>query len=391
MLYIDAANAGVSGDMFIAGLLDLGANPEKIDLALKPIARVLGEFKIIIDKVRRGVYNTTLYRFEFADRQITSDECRSAIQTAALSQPAKGFALACFKTLTDAESKVHGVDKKGLHLHDAADTISDFVAVSALLDDLGLLGARVQSSPVNTGMGFFTFHDQRSTLPAPATADILKGVPLFGDREMELTTPTGASILVNLAGEFIEEVPKMKIEKIGYGAGQRDMDFPNVLKLYVGEEVGKRFNDEEITLLETNVDTATGETIGYLFERLLEKGALDVVVVPCIMKKNRPGHILKVMCTQADAEKLTGIIIAETGTLGVRIMPHAHRLTLNRKMIEKTLSHKGQTFKVSFKVASDIKGSITVEKAEFEDMRRIAKETGLSLRKVERMLGNLKD
>jgi len=391
MLYIDAANAGVSGDMFIAGLLDLGADPEKIDLALKPIAGVLGEFEVIIKKVRRGVYSSTHYRFEFADRRITYDECRDAIQKAALSQPARGFALSCFETLTDAESTVHGVEKQDLHLHDAADTISDFVAVSALLDDLCLLDTVVQSSPVNTGMGFFTFHDQRSTLPAPATAEILKGVPLFGDRKMELTTPTGASILVNLAGNFIEVFPLVKIEKIGYGAGQRDMDFPNVLKLYIGEEVGRRFNDEEITLLETNIDTATGETMGYLFERLLETGALDVVLVPCIMKKNRPGHILKVMCNRADAENLIGIIIAETGTLGVRIMPHAHRLTLNRKLIEKTFSHKGQTFKVRFKVASEREGSITVEKAEFEDMRRIAKETGLSLRKVERMLENLKD
>ncbi|HDY73554.1 MAG TPA: DUF111 family protein, partial [Euryarchaeota archaeon] len=167
MLYIDAANAGVSGDMFIAGLLDLGADPEKIDLALKPIAGVLGEFEIIIKKVRRGVYSSTYYRFEFVDRQITYDECRDAIQKAALSQPARGFALSCFETLTDAESKVHGVDKQSLHLHDAADTISDFVAVSALLDDLSLLDTVVQSSSVNTGMGFFTFHNQRSTLPAP--------------------------------------------------------------------------------------------------------------------------------------------------------------------------------------------------------------------------------
>ncbi|HDH27842.1 MAG TPA: nickel pincer cofactor biosynthesis protein LarC [Euryarchaeota archaeon] len=391
MLYIDAANAGVSGDMFIAGLLDLGADPEKIDLALKPLAGVLGEFEIIIKKVRRGVYSSTYYRFEFVDRRITYDECRDAIQKAALSQPAKMFALSCFETLTDAESKVHGVDKQSLHFHDAADTISDFVAVSALLDDLSLLDTLVQSSSVNTGMGFFTFHNQRSTLPAPATAEILREKPIFGDREMELTTPTGASILVNLADDFIHGFAKMKVKRIGYGAGQSDMDFPNVLKLYLGEASGRRFNHDEITLLETNIDTATGETMGYLFERLFEEGALDIVVVPCIMKKNRPGHILKVMCNRADAENLIGIIIAETGTLGVRIMPHVHRLTLNRKLIEKTFSHKGQTFKVRFKVASECKGGITVEKAEFEDMRRIAKETGLSLRKVGRMLENLKD
>ncbi len=382
MLYIDAANAGVSGDMFIAGLLDLGADPEKIDLALKPIAGVLGEFEIIIKKVRRGVYSSTYYRFEFVDRQITYDECRDAIQKAALSQPARGFALSCFETLTDAESKVHGVDKQSLHLHDAADTISDFVAVSALLDDLSLLDTVVQSSSVNTGMGFFTFHNQRSTLPAPATAEILREKPIFGDREMELTTPTGASILVNLADDFIHGFAKMKVKRIGYGAGQSDMDFPNVLKLYLGEASGRRFNHDEITLLETNIDTATGETMGYLFEQLFEEGALDVVLVPCIMKKNRPGHILKVMCNQADVEQLTALIMEETGTLGVRVMPHAHRLTLSRRIVEKKVVVGDREFKVRFKVAFDSAGVIAFERAEFEDMRRISKKTGLSLRKV---------
>jgi uncharacterized protein (TIGR00299 family) protein len=391
MLYIDAANAGVSGDMFISALLNMGADKAKIEESLKPISDVIGEFEIETKKVKRGVFESTSYRFKFQDRKISFSKCRDAIKKARLTDPARGFALSCFETLTEAEAKVHSVEKEKLHLHDAPDTISDFVAVAALLDNLGLLDSKVLSSPVNTGKGFFRFHNQRSTLPAPATAEILKGKPIFGDVDMELTTPTGASILVNLAAEFVEGFPLMRVKKIGYGAGYKDMDFPNVLKLYVGEEGGKRFNDEEITLLETNIDTATGETMGYLFERLLENGALDVVIISCIMKKNRPGYILKIMCAQADAEKLTGIIIEETGTLGVRLMPHAHRLTLNRKMIEKSVSHKGQTFKVRFKVASDIKGNITVEKAEFEDMRRIAKETGLSIRKVERMLDKLKD
>ncbi|HDH27679.1 MAG TPA: LarC family nickel insertion protein, partial [Euryarchaeota archaeon] len=175
---------------------------------------------------------------------------------------------------------------------------------------------------------------------------------------------------------------KMKVKRIGYGAGQSDMDFPNVLKLYLGEASGRRFNHDEITLLETNIDTATGETMGYLFEQLFEEGALDVVLVPCIMKKNRPGHILKVMCNQADVEQLTALIMEETGTLGVRVMPHAHRLTLSRRIVEKKVVVGDREFKVRFKVAFDSAGVIAFERAEFEDLRRISKKTGLSLRKV---------
>jgi uncharacterized protein (TIGR00299 family) protein len=391
MLYVDAANAGVSGDMFIAALIDLGAEVEAINRALDPISDVIGEFEIKTGMVRRGVYASTSYRFNFKDRKISYSKCKEAIEKARLTNPARGFALSCFETLTDAESNVHGVEKGKLQLHDAPDTISDFVAAAALLDNLSLLGSKALSSPINTGKGFFTFHKQHSTLPAPATTEILKGKPIFGDVDMELTTPTGASILVNLSDEFVEEFPLMRVKKIGYGAGYKDMDFPNVLKLYMGEEGGSGLKKEDIVLLETNVDTATGEALGYLFERLFEEGALDVAVVSCVMKKNRPGHIVKVMCRREDAESLTRTIIEETGTLGVRIMPEAHRLVLNRKVLERKVKIKGREFKVRFKAASDDNGIIITEKPEFEDMRRIAKETGLSLRKVEQMLEKLKD
>ncbi len=386
MLYVDAANAGVSGDMFIAALIDLGAEAEAINRALDPISDVLGEFEIETKKVKRGIFESTHYRFNFKDREISYSKCKEAIEKARLSKPAKGVALSCFDTLTDAESKIHGVEKEGLHLHDAPDTISDFVAAAALLDNLDLIDSKALSSPVNTGKGFFRFHNQRSTLPAPATAEILKGKPVFGDVDMELTTPTGASILVSLASEFVEELPLMRVKKIGYGAGYKDMDFPNVLKLYLGEEGGSELKKENIVLLETNVDTATGETLGYLFERLFSEGALDVAVVSCVMKKNRPGSIVKVMCRREDAESLTRTIMEETGTLGVRIMPEAHRLVLNRKVIERKVKIKGREFKVRFKAASDDNGITITEKPEFEDLRMIARKTGLSLRQVEQGL-----
>jgi uncharacterized protein (TIGR00299 family) protein len=299
---------------------------------------------------------------------------------------ARKFALACFETLAEAEVRVHEVSKKDLKMHDIPDTISDFTVAAALLDDLGILDQKVLSSPVNTGKGFFTFHGGRSTLPAPATAEILKGKPLMGDVDMELTTPTGASLLVNLADEFTSDFPAMKVEKIGYGAGYKDMDFPNVLKAYLGDQAELSLAKESIVLLETNVDSATGESLGYLFERLFEEGALDVVIVPCIMKKNRPGNIVKVMCEKSRAKNLTKVIMEETGSLGVRITPEAHRHVLNRKVIERKIRINGKDFNVRFKKSSDSSGKLISERPEFEDVKRIAKETGLSLRNVEDQL-----
>jgi uncharacterized protein (TIGR00299 family) protein len=387
MLFIDAENAGISGDMLIAALLNMGASVDVIDKTLSPISEVIGKYDVKTKKVKRGPYMATSYRFNFEDREISYADAKEAIRNAGLSEKAKDFALKCFETLTDAEAKVHGVKKNDLHLHDVPDTISDFTVASALLDDLGILDTKVISSPVNTGKGFFKFHNQRSTLPAPATTEILKGKPIFGDADMELTTPTGATLLVNLADDFIDVFPSIKVNRIGYGAGYKDMDFPNVLKLYHGVGVTGGLLKETIVLLETNVDTSTGETLGYLFEQLFDEGALDVTIVPCIMKKNRPGQVVKVMCRKEDAEKLTRIIMEETGSLGVRILPEVHRHVLERSLLEKKIKIKDKEFSVRIKTAKNDEGNIMIEKVEFEDLKRIATDTGLSLREVEKRIG----
>ncbi len=389
MLYIDAQNAGISGDMLIAGLLDLDADPSRIDESLSPIKDLIGRYSFTIKKVKRGIYKSTRYRFNFTDKPISYKHIKNGIKSAGLSNKARKYALSCFETLADAESTIHGVEKDGLHFHDAPDTVSDFTVASALLDDLGLLGSKILSSPVNTGKGFFKFHGQRSTLPAPATAEILKGKPIFGSVEMELTTPTGAALLVNLAGGFVNGFPPIKIEKIGYGAGYKDMDFPNVLKLYKGVDASPEIGMETITQLETNVDTATGEELGYLFERLFDDGALDVIVIPCIMKKNRPGQIVKVVCKGDDSIKLAKILMAETGSLGVRIIPETHRHVLKREIREKRISLNGKPFKVRFKTALGSDGSVVSSNPEFDDVKRIAGETGLSLPEVKKHLKKL--
>lgn len=386
MLYIDAANAGISGDMFIASLLDMGATLKNIENTLTPIKDVLGEYRVKAEKLKRGPYTATAYNFEFKERDISYSEAAKAIKNSSLTPRAMEFAISCFNTMTEAESKVHGVKKEKLHLHDVPDTISDIVAAAACLEELGILEEKVISSHVNTGKGFFTFHGKRSTLPAPATAEILKGVPLFGDGDFELTTPTGASILANLAASYVNGLPHMKIDKIGYGAGKHDLDFANVLKIYRGCETESQLEKDTVVVLESNIDTATGEELGYLFEKLLAEGALDVAMIPCIMKKNRPGHILKVICRSADVESITRTIMSETRTLGVRMTHEAHRHILGRETIEKTVIVKGKRYTVRFKCARNKDNTVVIEKAEYEDIKEIAMRTGLSFREVKKQI-----
>ncbi len=386
MLYIDAANAGISGDMLIASLLDMGATVKNIENSLAPIKKVLGNHKIKVEKLKRGPYTATSYTFEFEDIAIPYLKAAEAIEKAALPPKALKFAIACFDTMTDAESMVHGVEKEKLHLHDIPDTISDIVAAAACLEELGILGEKVICSYVNTGRGFFTFHGKRSTLPAPATAEILKGVPVFGEGDFELTTPTGASILVNLADAYVNGLPRMKIDRIGYGAGKHDLDFANVLKIYRGSETDTEMEKDKVVVLESNIDTATGEEMGYLFEKLMAEDALDVAMIPCLMKKNRPGHILKVICRPADAEDLTMTIMAETGTLGVRMAHEKHRHILERETIEKTVRVNGKRYDVRFKHAQSKNGTLVLERAEYEDIKAIALKTDLSFREVKKQI-----
>jgi uncharacterized protein (TIGR00299 family) protein len=386
MLFIDAENAGISGDMIIAALLDMGASAKKIDETLSPISDVIGKYSVKKKKVKRGVFNATLYRFNFEDKKISYEKALRAVLDADLSKRAREFAISCFETLTEAESTVHDVKIEDLKLHDVPDTIADIVVASALLDELGLLDTNVLSSPVNTGKGFFTFHGARSTLPAPATAEILKGKPIFGDFDMELTTPTGASLLVNLATDFVSGFPRMSIERIGLGAGYKDLDFPNVLKLYKGVERADSLYTEGLALLETNIDTASGEELGYLFEKLFDNGVLDVVIVPCVMKKNRPGHIVKALCRREDAETLSRKIMSETGSLGVRTISEAHRFILKKEESEEKIKIGGRDFNVRYKTGKDKEGAIISKRAEFEDLKKIAKETGSSLRDIKKHL-----
>jgi uncharacterized protein (TIGR00299 family) protein len=254
------------------------------------------------------------------------------IARSALTVRQQELATRIFRRLAEAEAKVHGTTIEKVHFHEvgAVDSIADIVGSAVAWDLLGV--ERIVCSPIPTGTGYLEIAHGRCSIPAPATAELLRGAPLADFAvEGELTTPTGAAIVAALVDEF-GPLPAMAIEQIGYGAGQKDFAHPNLLRLIVGEAAATHAMTNAIVLLETNLDDATGESLGFAVEQLWAAGALDVSMSPLAMKKNRPGVLLAVQCRPADAERLSGVVFRETTALGMR-RSHVARIVLPRRTV----------------------------------------------------------
>jgi pyridinium-3,5-bisthiocarboxylic acid mononucleotide nickel chelatase len=306
-------------------------------------------------------------------------EIRKIISDAKISHTAKTTAVAIFEALGAAEAKIHNVPVEEIHFHEvgAADAIVDIVCAAVGADALGV--TEFVSSPLNVGGGTVRCAHGTFPVPAPATLELLKDAPVYSSGvQAELVTPTGAAIVKTLVRRF-QAFPQMKIEKTGYGAGSRDFaQNPNVVRLVVGdsaETIGK-INSETITVLEANLDDLNPQVFGYVMDRLLDEGALDVFGIPVQMKKNRPGMILTVLCKSEDAGKLAQVIFSETTTLGVR-QRKEYRQTLARRW-ENVRTQWGE---VRIKIAS-MNGTITNYAPEYEDCRRIAAEHHVPLKTV---------
>jgi uncharacterized protein (TIGR00299 family) protein len=298
------------------------------------------------------------------------------IDSSRLTRPQKATAKAIFQRLGEAEAKVHGTDLQKVHFHEvgAVDSIADIVGVAIGLDLLGV--DRVVCSPIPTGGGYIQIAHGRCRVPAPATAEILLGVPLAAsDIEAELTTPTGAAIATTVAQQF-GSLPEMMIQSIGYGAGDRDFpEHANLLRLMVGAQVADPTSDQ-IAILETNLDKITGEVIGHCSQLLLQAGALDVYATAIQMKKNRPATKLTVLCPQADVQQLESILFRETGTLGVRRWSAA-RHKLHRQVHEVTTPWGPVKGKLV-----ELPNGERFFSPEYEHCRQVAAEHNVALQKV---------
>jgi uncharacterized protein (TIGR00299 family) protein len=368
--YLDAFS-GISGDMTVGALIDAGAESGAVILALEGLGTGA---KFTIEKTKRcGI---TASKFRVIGGHATGHrhlkDILGLIDASALPGSVKQAAAAVFQRLGEAEAKVHDITIDKVHFHEvgAVDSICDIVGACAAFDLLDV--DEIHSSPLNVGSGTVKTEHGVLPVPAPATAELLTGKPVYArGPSVELTTPTGAAIAVTLASEF-GTLPPMQITATGYGAGDKDFqEHANVLRVLIGESSAAE-EATTVAVLEANIDDSSPQVLGYAMERLLEAGALDVTLESVLMKKSRPGTLVRVIAKPEDREELAQLMFAETSTLGLRIYS-AERRVKERHTLEVETPHG----KVRIKIAGD--GSYAPE---YEDCRKLARETGVPLKQI---------
>jgi pyridinium-3,5-bisthiocarboxylic acid mononucleotide nickel chelatase len=402
-LYLDCVS-GIAGDMALSALVDLGADPDYIrgHLSELPIEPFTMEF---VPVVRKGISAKWL-RLTFeqhvhhdhnhdhhhghhdhdhhhdhahAHEHRKASDILQMIENSSLPHRVKTGSLSIFRLIAQAEGKIHGMDPADVHFHEvgAMDSILDIIGVCLAVENLDI--EEIIVSPVPVGSGRVRMAHGVYPIPAPATAEILRGIPLSSfTAPGELTTPTGAGIVKALAAGY-GPLPGGTIERIGYGAGTQDFDHPNVLRaLLLSTEKAAAIPMETIIVLETQVDDTRGETLGYTMERLFAAGALDVYYTPVYMKKNRPGVLITVLCSLLDGNRCEQILFRETSTLGVR-RTEMKRRALERKWVEIETPYGNVRVKQAFDGAQLVR-----ESPEYEDAAQAARSSGVPLDTVYR-------
>ena len=337
--HIDAFS-GISGDMTVGALIDAGAPSEALIGGLDSIGT--GARFTLHDVKRKGIA-ATKFTVEFAEQKKHRHlpHIEKMIDDSALPPAVKENAKKVFRVLGAAEAQVHGVPIEKVHFHEvgAVDSICDIVGACLGLHLLGV--ERVTCSPVNTGSGTVECDHGTMPVPAPATAILLLGKPVYArGPETELTTPTGAAIVAALAESF-GAMPAMTVEKTGFGAGTKDFpSLANVVRVLIGESSGAT-ESTTISVLEANIDDSTPQVLGYAMERLFDAGALDVTLTSLLMKKQRPGVLLRVLARPEEQEMLVAIVMRETSTLGLRIYSAERRVEARHHVEVETPSGQG--------------------------------------------------
>jgi len=371
--------SGASGDMILGALVDAG-------LSVRTLRRELGKlslegYSLGSRKVERGGFAATkiTVKLKKADHDHGHrhlPDILRIIRRSGLPKADKEKASAVFQRLAEAEARVHACGVDEIHFHEvgAVDAIVDVVGSVVGLRLLGV--DRVESGPLRTGTGFVDCAHGRLPLPAPATAELLKGFPSIGtDLDGELTTPTGAALLTTLADAFGPR-PAMAVAAIGQGAGSREREsVPNLLRLFIGDAAASDEADE-VMVIEANIDDLSPEITGHVVERLLDAGALDAFLTPVHMKKNRPGAVLTAIAEPAAAAAIEDLIFAETSTFGLR------RTLASRRKLSRTWA-KVRTKHGTIRIKLGRLGTKLVQAApEYEDCRRAAARRGVPLREV---------
>lgn len=374
-VYLDASS-GLSGDMTLGALLDLGVDPA---LFKERMAGLRLPVEIAVRRVRRGGFaavkvDVGIKGHEHVERNFGDVE--RIILRSRFAPVVKDRSLAIFKRLFEAEAKVHGRKFREAHLHEAGadDALVDIVGTAFLLEELGV--GEVFCSPLNVGSGWVDTSHGRLAVPPPAVAELLKKAPVYAAWvESELVTPTGAAIVSALAGKFVK-LPELVYDKIGRGAGSKEFpQIPNILRVYYGEAAS--FDEaKSVYVVEATIDDATPQLLAHFLERALEEGALDATLSPVVMKKNRLGTKLALLVESARLDALIEAVFRETTSIGVRYYPVGRRV-LEREMRPVRVCGR----KVGVKVAT-LGGRTVNVQPEYDDLVAAARETGKPLKEI---------
>lgn len=349
--YVDMIS-GISGDMMMGALIDLGV---PIDWLQEKLGHVLNGFQLKTRVVYKHHLKATDLIVEVIENTRSSrnyNDIRTLIENASLPEKVKENSLSTFRKIALAEAHIHGKDIDTIHFHEIGgiDSIVDIVGSFLCVEYLGI--ETVYASSVPLGSGFVTCAHGKIPVPVPATVAILKEVPVrSSDAVTEIVTPTGAAIISTLAASF-GQVPEMIIKQVGYGSGKRETgsSLPNLLRIILGEPLAKEkqtgIQSEHIYIAKTNIDDATPEFLGFLMETLFENQALDVCYIPVQMKKNRPGIQLEVICRKPDLEHIVRIILSQTTSIGVRHYKSKRSFLLREKAVVETAFGKLQVKKI---------------------------------------------
>jgi len=380
ILYYDCF-AGISGDMNLGALVDLGVDAAYLERELGKLN--IEGFRLEVEPgIRKGISGTkvtVMVDHPENEKHRHLSHIEALINNSSLSDRIKKKSLAIFDLVAEAEAKVHNISKEQVHFHEvgALDSIADIVGAAICQEYLEV--DEIQASPVQLGGGFVKCAHGMMPVPAPATAEIVVDIPVkTGLVEYEATTPTGAAILAATVDRF-ESRMELVVLKTGYGIGQRDGEIPNVLRVYLAEgstQTTEDVEEEEAVMLECNLDDMNPERYTHVMDLLFGAGAADVFIIPIVMKKSRPAHMLSVLCSSDSADKMKEILFTETSSIGLR--EHTLRKSmLRREMV--MLSTKYGEIEVK---RSYFNGRVVNEKPEFEQCRKLAREHGVTLEEI---------
>ena len=392
ILVIDPSIAGISGDMMLSSIVDIGADEKLVIENLESIKDYFKSCKKLEISFKDVTKNG--FRAKKADIVIEEDKnshnvdelnynLERSIENVSISNNAKAFIKNSFENLISAESALHGINKKEMHLHEAGsiDTFVDIIGTGIALDNLELFDLKeIITTPVSVGGGDITFSHGKMQNPAPAILEIARRNDIMirgGPGMYETATPTGMAMLAALVEESQEIFPGIKPELIGIGAGSSEFkEIPNILRITLGKK--STLLTDEIAIIETNIDDRTGEELGYAMQRIIDNGALDVSLIPTIGKKGRPSNVLKVITNLSKSEFFSDLVMRETGTLGVRVYPMSRFIQM-RENLKASITINNNDEEIDVKVVKSESGEIIQFKPEFDQIIKLSEKYKINL------------